>query len=383
LAAAPATPAAAKAAAALTALRFEEAVERAGQALFADARALLGDEPRPLVIDPLIDANTGAQTISTAGMGTQLEAIVKARHAQWSVRPLTRQALGTQPLLLIGTLTPINVPATAVDTPPDAFRVWLTLIDLRNGRVVAKRLDRATVDSVNAEPLPYFRDSPSWHKDKTVSGYINSCQVNTKIGDPADPAYLMRLPVAALVNEAVIAYGEGKTAQANKLFRDAQPLAERGDLRVLNGLYLTSWKLGQRQLARDAFDLLVESGLETRSLPVKMLFEPGKTAFIRVADFQAQYPMWVSSLGRQAERLGSCLRVVGHTSRTGNAQANETLSTQRAQTVQTLIVQSNRKLSPRLSAAGAGSKEALVGLGTDDLRDALDRRVEFRVIDCP
>ena len=381
--AAPATPAAAKAAAALTAVRFEEAVERAGQALFADARALLGDEPRPLVIDPLIDANTGAQTISTAGMGTQLEAIVKARHAHWSVRPLTRQALSTQPLLLIGTLTPINVQAAAVDTPPDAFRVWLTLIDLRNGRVVAKRLDRATVESVNAEPLPYYRDSPTWHKDKTVSGYINSCQVNTKIGDPADPGYLMRLPVAALVNEAVIAYGEGKTAQANKLFRDAQPLAERGDLRVLNGLYLTSWKLGQRQAAKEAFDRIVESGLEAKRLPMKMLFEPGKTAFIRTGDIPVQYQVWVGSLAQQAEKGSACMRIVGHTSRTGNAQGNEALSARRAEAVQKLMVQGNRRITPRLSAAGAGSKEALIGLGTDDQRDALDRRVEFRVIDCP
>jgi outer membrane protein OmpA-like peptidoglycan-associated protein len=74
--------------------------------------------------------------------------------------------------------------------------------------------------------------------------------------------------------------------------------------------------------------------------------------------------------------------VVGHTSRTGSARANETLSRQRAELVQKLLEQNTRALSARLSASGVGSKEALVGLGTDDLRDALDRRVEFRVIDC-
>jgi outer membrane protein OmpA-like peptidoglycan-associated protein len=50
--------------------------------------------------------------------------------------------------------------------------------------------------------------------------------------------------------------------------------------------------------------------------------------------------------------------------------------------VQKMLGQRNRSLSTRLSAAGVGSKEALVGLGTDDQRDALDRRVEFRVVDC-
>lgn len=362
-------------------IRFEDAIARAGQELFAAARSQLGEEPRAVVVDPLIDANTGAQTVSTARMGTQLEGIVKTRYAGWSVKPLTRQALAAQPLLLIGTLTPVNV-ERAIDTRPDAFRVWLTLIDLRTGRVVAKKLDRATVDSVNPEPLPYYRDSPTWHKDKTVLGYINSCQINTKIGDPADPEYLARLPAAAIVNEAILAYGEGKIPVANKLYREAEPLADPGDLRVLNGLYLTSWQLGQKDAAKEAFGKLVESGLELKRLPVKILFQPGKTSFNQVGDLPQQYQIWLGALAQQTGKASACVRIVGHTSRTGSARANEVLSRQRAEAVQKLLEQNNRSLSTRLTATGVGSKEALVGLGTDDQRDALDRRVEFRVVDC-
>ena len=362
-------------------VRFEDSIARAGQSLLAQAQAMLGDEQRTLVVDPLIDANTGAQTVSTARMGVQLESIVKAQHAKWAVAPLTRQALSTRPLLLIGTLTPVNV-ERAIDTPPDAFRVWLTLIDLRTGRVVAKQIDRATVESVNPEPLKYYADSPTWHKDSTVLGYINSCQVNTKIGDPADPDYLSRLPAAAVVNEAILAYGDGKIPLANKLYKEAEPLAEAGDLRVLNGLYLTHWQLGQRDAAKEAFGKLVHSGLELKRLPVKLLFQPGKTSFNATGDLPTQYQIWIASLAQQAGAVNSCVRIVGHTSRTGSARANETLSRQRAEVVQKMLEQSNRSLSTRLSAAGVGSKEALVGLGTDDIRDALDRRVEFRVVDC-
>ena len=167
----------------------------------------------------------------------------------------------------------------AVDTPPDAFRVWLTLIDLRTGKVIAKQIDRATVASVNPEPLKYYADSPTWHKDKTVLGYINSCQINTRIGDQADPEYLARLPAAAVVNEAILAYGEGKVPVAKKLYKEAETLADPGDLRVLNGLYLTSWQLGKRDEARDAFGKLVTSGLEVKRLPMKLLFQPGRTTF--------------------------------------------------------------------------------------------------------
>jgi outer membrane protein OmpA-like peptidoglycan-associated protein len=379
---APETAAAsAQALAALPPARFEDSISRAGTQLFAQARTQLGGESRAIVVDPLIDANTGGQTVSTARMGDQLESIVKTRYNNWSVKPLTRQALASQPLLLIGTLTPVNV-ERSVDTTPDAFRVWLTLIDLRTGKVVAKQIDRATVDSVNPQPLKYYADSPTWHKDKTVLGYINSCQVNTRIGDQADAEYLARLPAAAVVNEAIMAYGEGKIPAAQKLYKEAEVLADPGDLRVLNGLYLTSWQLGQRDEARDAFGKLVASGLELKRLPVKILFQPGRTSFNQVGDLPQQYQIWLSSLAQQAARADACVRIVGHTSRTGSARVNETLSRQRAEAVQKMLEQNNRGLSTRLSATGVGSKEALVGLGTDDQRDALDRRVEFRVVDC-
>jgi hypothetical protein len=36
----------------------------------------------------------------------------------------------------------------------------------------------------------------------------------------------------------------------------------------------------------------------------------------------------------------------------------------------------------RLVSSGMGFRENLVGSGSDDLRDALDRRVEFKVRNC-
>jgi outer membrane protein OmpA-like peptidoglycan-associated protein len=362
-------------------VRFEDAVSRAGNGLLGQVSPTLAASHRPLIIDPLIDANTGAQTVSTARMGVQLSSLVQSRFASWRVEPFTRRSLDDKPLLLIGTLTPVNV-ERAVDTPPDAFRVWLTLIDTQTGQVVAKQIDRATVDSVNPEPLKYYSDSPTWHKDKTVLGYINSCQVKTNVGDPADPDYLSRLPAEATVNEAIMAYSDGKIVEAKKLYEEARPLADDGDLRVLNGLYLTNWQLGNRDAARKAFDKLVDSGIEQKRLPLKLLFQPGKTAFNQVGDLPEQYRIWISSLAQEGVQSNVCIKVVGHTSRTGSARLNETLSRQRADTVMRMLAQDKRALAGRMTATGVGSKEALIGIGTDDLRDALDRRVEFRVVDC-
>ena len=180
----------------------------------------------------------------------------------------------------------------------------------------------------------------------------------------------------------MLAYNDGKVPEANSLYREASTFATSGDLRVLNGLYLTSWQLGKRIEARDAFDKLVASGLGGKRLPIKLLFQPGKTAFNAAGDLPQQYNLWIASLAEQVSKTAACVRIVGHTSRTGSSSGNEVLSKQRAEAIQKMLEGHNRGLGTRLTTAGVGSREALVGLGTDDQRDALDRRVEFGVLDC-
>lgn len=377
---APAEARSATSAAASAAAPFAEAVARAGERLLRDAQSTVGAGQRELVIDPLIDASTGQQTAGTVQMGMQLSALIKSRAPAWSVKPLTRASLAGKPLLLIGTLTAINA-AGARDQNADAFRVCLVLIDLRSGRLVAKRVDRASLATVNAEPTSLFRESPTWALDKTAMAYIKSCQGSSP-GDAIDPDYLLRLPAAALVNEASMAFAENRNAEAYKLFRDAQPLAEPGDLRVLNGLYMTSWRTGKKKEAAQTFARIVNVGLDAKRLPIKIFFNPGQTTLIQSADLQSQYAVWLRELAVQVGLRESCVLVVGHTSRTGDAAANVALSQKRAGLVKATLERQNRKLASRLSAEGVGSRDVLVGLGTDDLRDALDRRVEFRAVDC-
>ena len=374
-------PTPAPAPAPLRPVAFGAAVQAAGEALFSSARAQLGDEAREFVIDPLIDASTGQQTVGSVQMGEQLARIVSANHAMWRVQPLSRVSLAKSPLLLMGTLTAIHTQPSSAE-PADAFRVWLTLVDLRTGRIVAKQLAAATAETVNAEPTRYFQDSPTWHKDKTVAAYINSCQAKSKVGDPIDPAYLIRLPAAALVQEAIASYTERKLPEAHRLYQDAARLADSDDLRVLNGLYLTSWRLNKKKEAADAFGQIVAAGLRARQLPLKLLFSPGTTALLPVPDLQAQYRLWLQQVAAQAGAGSACLKVVGHASRTGSAAVNDVLSARRALVIERTLAGKSGPNADRISSAGVGSRENLVGLGTDDLRDALDRRVEFRVVDC-
>ncbi len=79
-----------------------------------------------------------------------------------------------------------------------------------------------------------------------------------------------------------------------------------------------------------------------------------------------------------------CLTVVGHTSRTGGEQLNRALSLRRAQAVRERLVREAPTLArgQRVRTEGRGWDENIVGTGSDDMRDALDRRVEFKVASC-
>jgi len=313
-------------------------------------------------------------------MGAQLAGLITRRVPTWNVQALTRSALAGKPLLLIGTLTPINTKA-AKDENADAFRICLVLIDLKTNKLVAKRVDRATLASVDAEPIALFRDAPTWALDATAQAYIKSCQ-GSNPGDAVAAVYLQRLPAAAVINEATLAFTDNKMADAYRLYHEARTLAAPDDLRVLNGLYTTSWKTGRKKEAGEAFGKIIDIGLANKRLPIKLFFNPGTTTLLQSSDLQAQYTLWLQEVAMHTASSDACLKVIGHTSRTGDPQANEVLSQKRATTIKQNLERQNRKLATRVSAEGVGSREIIVGLGTDDLRDALDRRVEFRSVDC-
>src|SRR5215472_10414930 len=58
------------------------------------------------------------------------------------------------------------------------------------------------------------------------------------------------------------------------------------------------------------------------------------------------------------------------------------VSLQRAVAIQQRIEAQAPQTKGKLQSVGMGFRENLVGSGTDDLRDALDRRVEFKVRGC-
>jgi outer membrane protein OmpA-like peptidoglycan-associated protein len=328
-----------------------------------------------IAVDPAIDGNTGQQTIASKALDSRLLQRASEKFAQFEVAAVNSTILGKAQYLLAATLTPLDA-TKATGT----FRISLSLTDIKTGFVVAQSATRIRSEGVDTTPTLFYRDSPSLTKDRVVEGQIRTAQTPT--GGAADEIYMSRLPINALISEGANRYEAGNYPEALRYYETAAARPDGQQLRVLNGLYLANTQLGRTDDAEKAFAKIVALGLATNSLSVKFLFRPGSVDFIADPKVSGPYNMWLRLIAHEVAASKSCLTITGHTSHTGTEQFNERLSLQRALTIQRKIETQAPQTTGRLVSVGVGFRENLVGSGTDDLRDALDRRVEFKVRNC-
>ena len=346
---------------------------------FQPAKALLGNitgAGKPvIVLDAVIDGVTGQQTTATRLLDTRLLERAKVGFEQFEVLPVSGDNLGKALFLIAGTLTTGST--SGGDT---GYRINLSLTEIRSGVIVAQSAARVLAKGVDSTPTSFYRDSPSLTKDRVIEGQIRTAQGAT--GSEADQVYLARLPVAALVSEAAKFYEEGKYAEALRYYESAAERAEGRQMRVLVGIYLSNTQLGRADAASAAFGRIVALGLATNNLSVKFLFRPGSTDFFPDPKVSGPYASWLKQLATELSASKACLVIIGHTSRTGSEQFNERLSLQRAASIQKRIEVLSPDTMGRFQPVGMGFRENLIGSGTDDQQDSLDRRVEFKVRAC-
>jgi len=361
---------------------FDEAVAVATDSLAAQLQQRLApagkpDVTRGVVIDPMVDALSGQQTAATRLFEERVAERLRSGPAQLDVMPFQIANLSKVQYLLTGTMA--RIPSSQTGAPP-VFQLNLALTDLKDGMVVAQSSSRARDEGLDATPTPYYRDSPVVVKDNVVDGYIATSQ--TPAGRPADPVYFERVATASTVSEATLAYNSAAYQDALALYQTAKAKPGGEQLRVLNGIYLASLRLGRTSEAEEAFGQVVALGLSNNNLGVKFLFNPGTTNFWSDPQVSGPYGFWLRQIARQAAAAKVCMNVVGHTSLTGSQAYNDRLSLQRAVYIKRRLDTEAPELTSRTKASGMGFRENLVGTGTDDARDALDRRVEFKITGC-
>ena len=360
---------------------FREAVLFAANNMLKAAATATPDSAKVLVVDPLIDGNSGVQSAATQTLEKEFVSLVRSSYPKFQVEPFTASTLAKAQLLFIGTFTAVDAEGRNAGAK-EWYRVCLAMLDLQSGKIVSKGFARSRIEGVDSTPAQFFLDSPAWVPDAATDGYVRTCQ-GTRAGDPINPNYWDKILAAALINEAFLAYEGKRYQEALDLYRGVARTPQGNQLRVHNGIYMSAWNLGKKAEAEEAFGRIVDYGLTNKRLAVKFLFRPGSTVFLSNPELAESYPIWLRQIARQSGQQQSCLRITGHTSRTGPEPLNERLSTMRAQLVKQRLETTAPSLATRSVAVGRGSAENIIGLGTDDARDALDRRVEFNVVNCP
>ncbi|MGQ0699491.1 MAG: hypothetical protein ACT4PZ_14750 [Panacagrimonas sp.] len=122
--------------------------------------------------------------------------------------------------------------------------------------------------------------------------------------------------------------------------------------------------------------------MKNHNLSAKFLFGINSNDFVTDREMKDQYTLWLRQIARYFKQSDRCLSIIGHSSGTGAADYNEKLSLASARRIQELMLPEFPEVMRRSTALGRGCSENIVGSGSDDTRDSLDRRAEFKVASC-
>ena len=384
-----AEPGAPRAASASAEGSFDEAVNAAIDEVFAQTQPqsklpgvlarleskLVPTARRIIIADPVLEAGSGNQTTATQAIDARIAERVAARFPDVELLSFQSANLARAQYLLTGTMGRVG-PAAG----QGGYRIDLSLSDMKTRSIAGHVSSRVRPQGVDTTPTAYYRDSPVLLRDSVVEQ--TEATSRATVGEPTPPGYLERMPAATLLADATGAYNADRMEQALGMYQKALAAPGGEQIRVHNGIYLTNWRLGRVADAEQAFGRVVASGLANRNLGVKFLFKANSTDFWPDPKVSAPYEFWLRQIARQAVSSRACLLVVGHTSRTGTTEYNDQLSQRRALYIKQRLEAEAAELAPRMRASGMGFRENLVGTGTDDIRDAPDRRVEFKVDAC-
>jgi hypothetical protein len=329
-----------------------------------------------IVIDPMLDSTTGEQTVATTAFEQRVIKRMAARFEQFEFLPFQAANLSRAQYLLTGTMTRVpSQPARKV------VRLNLALTELKSGSVVAQASALARDDGIDNTPLRYYKDSPVLMKDKVIEGYTRTTA--TPPGQKADTYYMERIAAAAYISEATSLYNAERYQEALGTYRNVLTTPEGEQLRTLSGVYLASVKLGKVADAEKAFAKVVALGFAYNEIGVKFLFNPGSVDFWSDPKISTAYTMWLRQIAHESVNANACLNIVGHTSHSGPEPINDALSLKRAAYIRQRLASEAPSLGPKTTATGMGFRQNIVGSGTDNSFDALDRRVEFKIVPCP
>ena len=325
-------------------------------------------------VDGVVNETTAEIAVSSSELQTRLIGGLNRALPGAEFQPLSSANLPGSKWIVLTSFRPVDVKAS--QNTCMWLRLRTALVEMRTGKRIAYAEAYLQSDTFDASPSPYFSDAPMYNTGDAAF------RAKLKSIEGAEGHDLgATLAVAAKYAEAIAYYNDGQYSIASSKFSEVLG-ADPSHLGAFSGVYQSYWRQGMKAEAEKAFARFAEASIDFGKVSAKLLFSVGSTNFILNQDLAAQYRIWQKGLAQAASARGKCLDVVGHASRTGSESFNEKLSLQRAARIVGNMTQFVPMIGGKLQAIGKGSSQTIVGTGTDDERDAIDRRVDFLVRGC-
>jgi len=349
------------------------------QGIFNKIAEIHQDSSNPqkmVLLDPFIDANSGESVKAGVQIQNLLIENVNAHFKQFSLLPLVPDKLSQANYVMTGIIY-----LDDHHNGDKRYHIAASIFQAETGKIVAQSEIWIENQDLDYTPIPIYKDNPMYMlKDPLLKGIIETAK--NPVGAYAQRSYFAALKGQATTVAATLAYEQKDYPKAMNLFQKAIDQTQGQTMKAYSGLYQTYLKMKKLAEAEQVFAALFALGVSNNNISVRFLFSVNSVDFVDNLDLRTQYAFWLRQIGKYFTNNKLCTQIAGHSSLSGSEKYNEDLSLKRAQKILQLLQLHFPAINKRASALGKGFKETIVGSGTDDSRDVIDRRVEFVIMNC-
>jgi len=327
---------------------------------------------KKIVIDPFIDVESGYPVKANAKIKDIISKEISRRFE--ITGEMEPDNLEVSEYVLNGIVTIEE----KVGKRGNIYKVNASVFEKSSGKVLASAAIR--VSGFDTTPMDIYKDSPVYLKGKSYEQYMSS--VKKMPNEDVNKDYQDRLMIKAMLVKGDLLYEKREFRKSLTYYNQAAGSQTVQPMEVLNGQFTNLAKQGQWVEAEEVYGKLTKASvLETNGLTSKITFGPNSK---QPLDSKAeQYNIYMKQIATFVASIHSCkIKIVGHCSKTGTANYNDKLSLQRAAEIQRKMASYEPEVMGKSQIIGRGFHENIVGTGADDITDEIDRRVEFKFIDC-
>ena len=324
---------------------------------------------KKISIDPFIDVESGYPVKVNARIAEILTSEMKDRF---------NVAGAMEPDNLEASEFVLNGMVTLERGAGDRYKVSSSVFEKATGKVLATSTVR--VRTFDTTPMEIYKDSPVFLKGKDYEDLTES--VRKEPGEKVADGYHDRLAIKSMNVKGDLLYEQGEYKKSLSYYDQAASSQSKPRIQALNGQFTNLVKQAEWDRAEEVYAKLIRTTIaETGALTSKITYAPN--SYVPIEGKAALYGIFVRQIAKLVASAQTCrLQIVGHSSHSGDAAYNDQLSLQRSAWILKEMSSYAPGVGPKAETFGRGFRENIVGTGTDDLRDEIDRRVEFKFVGC-